>query len=81
MKYIASYKLCRYPQNGFGSKNCQFYLLDQLGEIYDFKNEYDSVLDERFWVIELPGLGQFNGETVDEVVESLKAIDVKVTRW
>lgn len=56
-------------------------MLDQLGKIYDFKNEYDSVLDERFWVIELPGLGQFNGETVDEVVESLKAIDVKVTRW
>lgn len=76
-----SYKLCRYPKNGWGSKNNQFYLLDQLGTRYDFVNEYDRVLDEMFWVIELPGLGQFNGKTVDEIVETLKANCVKVTKW
>lgn len=79
MKY--SYKLCKYPGNGWGSKNNQFYLLDQLGTRYDFKNEYDRVLDEMFWVIELPGLGQFNGKTVDEIVDTLKVYDVKITKW
>lgn len=79
MKY--SYKLCKYPGNGLGSKNNQFYLLDQLGTRYDFKNEYDRVLDEMFWVIELPGLGQFNGKTVDEIVDTLKVYDVKITKW
>ena len=80
-KYIASYKICRYPNNGFGSKNSQFYLMDQLGTHYDFINEYDHILDERFWTIELPAIGQFNGETIDEIIEILKVHDVKVTKW
>lgn len=79
MKY--SYKLCKYPSNGFGGKNNQFYLLDKLGTRYDFVNEYDHVLDERFWVIELPGLGQFNGKTIDEIVDTLKTYEVKIAKW
>ena len=81
MKYIASYKLCKYPANGFGSKNNQLYLLDQMGKIYDFKNEYDDVLDERFWVIELPVIGQFHGKTIEEIVDALKVHDVKISKW
>lgn len=55
--------------------------MDQLGTHYDFINEYDHVLDERFWTIELPAIGQFNGETIDEIIEILKVHDVKVTKW
>lgn len=81
MKYISSYKLCKYPANGFGSKNNQFYLLDKLGNRYDFKNEYDSVIDELFWIIELPVIGQFNGKTIEEIVDTLKTHDVKISKW
>lgn len=80
-KYIASYKLCRYPDNGFGEKNNQFYLMNQLGQRFDFTNEYDDILDERFWRIELPGLGDFNGNTIEEIVETMKVNCIKVDKW
>ena len=76
-----SYKLCKYPSNGFGSKNNQFYLINQFGHIFEFISEYDRELDERFWSIEIPGYGQFNGATVREIVDTMILHDIKITRW
>lgn len=73
--------LCQYPENGFGAKKGQYYLMNQLGHRFDFTNEYDRVLDERFYHIELPGMGEFNGETVDEIIEDIKLHDVDVCKW
>lgn len=76
-----SYKLCKYPSNGYGSKNNQFYLINQFGHIFEFTSEYDRELDEKFWSIEIPGYGQFNGATVREIVDTMKLYDIKITRW
>ena len=44
-------KKCKYPKNGFGGKSGMMYLLDQFGNIYDLKDEYDSILDERYYYL------------------------------
>ena len=80
-KYIASFKLCRYPQSGHGDKKGQKYLLDQFGHKYDFVNEFENVLGEMYWYIDLPGCGFFSGATVDEIIDVMKAKLIDVKEW
>lgn len=72
--------LCQYPNNGFGGKNNQFYLLDQFGHRFDFKNEYDKDLDERFWSMEINGQ-TFTGNSPLDIVETMKINEYKIRKW
>lgn len=76
-----NYRLCKYPANGFGNKNGLSYLMNEFGEKFEFKNEYDRVLDERFWTIELPVYGIQNGDTINEIVEKLKLMGLVIKKW
>ena len=57
------------------------YLIDQFGNKYDFKSEYDKALDERYWVVEI-GAVCVHGHDTDDIVSELKTgygFDVK--KW
>jgi len=78
------FMLCQYPDNGFGSKNNQYYLLDQWGNKYDITDEYDKELEEMNRVVHL-GEGPFNtycASTTDELIKTLEEkFDTKIERW
>lgn len=75
-----SLKVCTYPETGFGSKNGQKYLIDQFGNRYDFKSEYDECLDERFWTIEIGSL-QEHGNTPSEIIDRLRHDGWDIREW
>ena len=62
-----------YPPTGFGDKSGQIYIIDELGHIYDFASEYDNVLDERFWWIDLPIVGHITGKSPMEIIDEINA--------
>jgi len=78
------FMLCQYPDNGFGSKNNQYYLLDQWGNKYDITDEYDKELEEMNRVVHL-GDGPFNtycASNTDELIKTLEEkFDTKIERW
>ena len=78
------FMLCQYPGNGFGSKNNQFYLLDQWGNKFDIVDEYDKELEEMNRVVHL-GDGPFNtycANSTDELIKTLEErFDIKIDRW
>lgn len=78
--------LCRYPENGFGSKNGTFYLLDVWGNRYEIQNEYDKVLKEMNKVVcltdNIHNLGTFCESTLDKLIEAIEVYtDSKIERW
>ena len=77
LKYI----FCKYPENGFGGKNGQPYLMDQLGQKIDIENKYDECMDERYWCVDIPGVKSFEGKTVEELLETLRLYDIKIIKW
>lgn len=78
------FMLCQYPGNGFGSKNNQFYLLNQFGVKFDIENEYDNALEEMKKVVRL-GDSPYDGycaATIDELIEVIEErYDTKIERW
>lgn len=64
-----------YPQTGFGDKSGQIYIIDELGHIYDFTSEYDKVLEERFWWIDLPGVGHVTGKSPMDIIDEINATE------
>lgn len=77
---MKSYKLCRYPTNGFGDKNSKFYLLDQFGNRFEIKDELDPVLNERFYTIDLDGRA-FWGKDITDLVDRIRDCFIKVDKW
>lgn len=76
-----SLKLCTYPQEGFGGKCGQKYLLDQFGNKYHFQTEYDKELDERFWTIEIDNV-QEHGDSPQDIVEKLRDLyEFDIKEW
>ena len=74
------YMLCKYPENGFGNKANNYYLLDEYGTRYDFKDEYDRVLEEMIVVINIPNYC-LSGASVSELVSDLKGLGVSIRKW
>jgi hypothetical protein len=76
--------LCQYPDNGFGGKSNQFYLLDVFGNKYDINNEYDKTLDETNKVVRL-GDGVYDvycGSSLYELIGIIEErYDTKIVRW
>ena len=75
-----SYKLCRYPNDGFGDKKGKFYLLDQFGNRFEIQDELDPVLNERFYTIDLDGR-TFWGNDIADLVDRIRDCFIKVTKW
>lgn len=78
------YMLCRYPDNGFGSKSGSFYLLDVFGHRYDIEDEYDKTLDEMNKVVTLNDSvgGTYCESTIDKLIERIETdTDSKIERW
>ena len=84
MKNKRKYMLCQYPDNGFGEKNNQYYLLDVFGNKYDIEKEYDNVLDEPIMCVRL-GDGSFDVyfvSTLDKLINLIEQrYDIKIERW
>jgi len=78
------FMLCQYPGNGFGSKNNQFYLMNQFGTKFDIVDEYDKVLKEMNKAVRL-GDGPYDvycAATIDELVKAVEErYDTKIVRW
>lgn len=75
------FMLCRYPNNGFGSKSGTFYLLDAFGYKYGIMDEYDKVLGEMNKVVSVNGK-TYCGNTIDKLIESIEIeTDSKIERW
>lgn len=77
-------RFSRYPDNGSGAKCGQLYIIDQWGQIYDFTHEYDNVLNEWFWYIDIPGIGHWTGESPRSIIETLKQAyegEVRFLKW
>ena len=78
------FMLCQYPDNGFGEKNNQYYLLDVFGNKYDIVNEYDKALDEMNKVVRL-GDGMYDvycESSLDELISAIEErYDTKIERW
>ena len=75
-----SYKLCRYPKDGFGSKGGTFYLLDQFGNRFEIQDEMDPILNERFYTIDLDGR-TFWGNDIADLVDKIRDCFIKVAKW
>ena len=78
------FMLCRYPDNGFGSKSGSFYLLDVFGNKYDIENEYDKALGEMNKVVRLNDsvYGVYCESTLDKLIERIEIdTDSKIERW
>ena len=76
--------LCRYPENGFGSKNGTFYLLDVFGNKYEIKDEYDKTLDEMNKVVTINDsvYGTYCESSMDKLIERIELeTDSKIERW
>ena len=75
------FMLCQYPDNGFGSKNGQFYLLDVFGNKYDIVSEYDKVLDETNSVVIIND-HPYCENTIKKLIETLELhFDTKIAKW
>ena len=75
------FMLCRYPKNGYGEKNNQFYLLDVFGNTYDIVNEYDKHLDETEKVVRLPH-AIFSRPTLNELISAIEEYtNTKIVKW
>lgn len=76
--------LCRYPDNGFGSKNGMFYLLDVFGNKYEIRDEYDKTLDEMNKVVTINDsvYGFYCESSMDRLIERIELeTDSKIERW
>ena len=75
------FMLCQYPDNGFGSKNSQYYLLDVFGNKYDIVDDYDKVLDEMNKLVVINGY-PYCEHSVTKLIESLEIrFDAKIEKW
>lgn len=75
------FMLCRYPNNGFGSKNGMFYLLDVFGNKYDIVDDYDNTLDEMNKLVIINDY-PYCESTIDELIETLEMrFDTKIEKW
>ncbi len=78
------FMLCRYPDNGFGSKNRMFYLLDVFGNRYDIENEYDKILHEMNMVVRINDsvYGVYCESSLDKLIERIEIdTESKIVRW
>lgn len=75
------FMLCQYPEQGFGGKSGQWYLLDVFGNKYDITDEYDNVLKEMNKVVKIDKY-EFTGVTTDELIKAIEVeFDTKIERW
>ena len=75
------FMLCRYPINGFGTKNGMFYLLDVFGNKYDICNDYDKELDEMNKLVVIND-NWYCERTIDELIKTLEMrFDTKIEKW
>ena len=78
------FMLCQYPAQGFGGKSGQYYLMDQFGNKFEIKDEYDKTLAEMNKVVRL---GDYVGDTycestIDELISTIEVDrDTKIERW
>jgi hypothetical protein len=78
------FMLCQYPDNGFGPKNGQLYLLDVFGNKYDIINEYDKTLDEMNKVVTISDEvhGTFCASSIKELIAQIELYtDTKIEKW
>ena len=76
-----TYRYSKYPKTGFGSKSGQLYILDAMGRRYDFNCEFDDVLKEVLWTLDLPE-GHFVGEDPEGIIEVFNESGVgSIKKW
>lgn len=80
------FMLCRYPDNGFGSRSGMFYLLDVWGNRYDIKDEYNAALKEMVKVVcledNIHSLGTFSESSLGKLIERIELdTNSKIDRW
>lgn len=76
--------LCRYPDNGFGSKNGSYYLLDAFGNRYDIKTEYNEYTGEFEEVVTLNDSigGTYSEKTLTELIKRIELeTDSRIRKW
>lgn len=81
----------KYPANGFGAKNNQYYLIDIFGNIFDIVAHWDDILKETFYQIDdrdriLNGCGyaidEYYAESPLSLIARLNELGtIEITEW
>lgn len=81
----------KYPANGFGNRNNQYYLIDVFGNRFDIIGIKDEVLNEVFWTVNDPqrllndcghAVSAYTAESAIELIERLNELDtLAITEW
>ena len=67
--------ICKHPKGAYRPTNCECYLLDQWGNIYDFVYDYDKVAGEGYRYIDLPNGRRYIGKDATSIISQIDRND------